>query len=854
MIKLNSAILMNTCPIDEIIPAIKEALVSGNSLVVHAPPGAGKTTRVPLALLDIIPPEAGRIIMLEPRRLAAVSAARWMAGLIGEDVGKTVGYSIRFDSRTSASTRIEVVTEGILTRRIQSGPELQGVAALIFDEFHERSLNSDLALALSLDARRTLRNDLKIVVMSATLDCGQVAGLLGNAPVITSAGKEFEVRESYIDERNERPLSEKVVDAVRTALRDDMGDILVFLPGSGDIRACAESLRSAIGEKNQGMSVHALYGDLPFEEQQRAIMPSDKRKIVLATNIAETSLTIEGVRVVIDSGLSRRLQYDSSTGMNRLVTISASKASAMQRKGRAGRLGPGIIYRLYSQYYFHSMQQFSPPEILISDLSSLALELAAWGVKEPSVLSLPDAPLPASWSSAIRLLQELGAVDASGSITETGKAVVRLPLHPRLGKLLLKAGELGCPALGADISALLSERDIIRRRTDGQTAREPDADISARLELLYAWRRDKNKTAPGEADSSALFAVDKTSAQLMRLSRQDHAKTKLQSCDQETVSRLLLCAYPDRIAKRREGADGRFVLSQGRGVRFASVNKLGSSPFIIAANLDAGAKGEGIVHIAAPLTEDIIRQECANNIVSIRRVEWNKREGRIAATVEEKLGSIVLSDKPFVPSDDEAAPVLCEAVKSSLAELNISGEIRQFQGRVALMKTTFPQESWPDLSRERLLSRLQEWLPPWIKGSRTAQDIASLDILPAMKSMLTKDQKRLLDSKAPTHIVVPSGSRIALDYDSGALPALAVKLQEMFGLADTPTVADGKVKVLLKLLSPAQRPLQVTQDLKGFWNNGYQQVKKEMKGRYPKHPWPDDPWNATPTRKVKKRI
>jgi ATP-dependent helicase HrpB len=843
---------MNTCPIDEIIPALKEAIAGQRSVVLHAPPGAGKTTRVPPALLDVVPAKEGRIIMLEPRRLAAVSAARWMAHLLGEDVGRTVGYSIRFESRTSASTRIEVVTEGILTRRIQADPALEGVAALIFDEFHERSLNADIALALGLDARRNLREDLRMVVMSATLDCGPVAELLGDAEVISSAGKAFPVEERYLDDKRERPLSAKVADAVKIALRDDAGDILVFLPGSGDIRACAAILRPEMEKKKPEISIHTLYGDLPFEEQQQALLPSGKRKIVLATNIAETSLTIEGVRVVIDCGLTRRLQYDPSTGMNSLVTVSASQASAEQRKGRAGRLGPGVCYRLYSRHAFNSLLAFSPAEILISDLASLALELAVWGAKSPSDLSWLDAPPSASWDAAEGLLEELGAISASGPITETGKAMARLPLHPRLAAMLLRAKGLGCAETGADLAALLSERDIIRQASKREQAYTHDADISERLEILRSWRKDKNNR--GEADSRALLTVDKTSMQLLRLATTGRTGPAGGQDGPDAVSRLLLRAFPDRIAKKREGTDGRFVLSKGSGVRFTSINRLGSSPYIVAANLDAGGRGEGSVHIAASLTEEVIREECAGRIKTSRRIEWDKREGKIAATIEEKLGGITLSGRPFVPSDEEAAPILCEVIGSSLASLTFSMEARQFLGRTGLMKKTFPCEPWPDLSAECLSQKPEEWLRPWLRGIRTARDISNIDILPALKAMLSGEQKRLLETRAPTHISVPSGNRSALDYTSGDIPALAVKLQEMFGLADTPTVAEGRVKVLLKLLSPAHRPLQITQDLKGFWDNSYQQVKKEMKGRYPKHPWPDDPWNAVPTRRVKKRV
>ena len=842
---------MNACPIDEIIPALKEAVRTHPSVVLHAPPGAGKTTRVPLALLDALPP-GQRIIMLEPRRIAAVSAARWMAHLLGEDAGQTVGYSIRFESRVSASTMIEVVTEGILTRRLQADPCLDGIAMIIFDEFHERSLNADLALSLSLDARRYLREDLKIIVMSATLDCTPVAALLGGAPIITSGGRAFPVTENYSEDRNSIPLQVRVRDTIKTALNEDEGDILVFLPGSGDIRTCTAELQPEIERRAPSITLHPLYGDLPFEEQERAILPSKQRRIVLATNIAETSLTIEGVRIVIDSGLARRLQYDPATGMNRLVTVSASRSSAEQRKGRAGRLGPGVCYRLYSQHTFNSMLPFSPPEILISDLSSLVLELAAWGATKFSGLSWLDVPPDASWAAAEELLAELGAVGPNGEITDRGRAMVRMPLHPRLAALLVRASDLGCPSLGADLAALLSERDVVRRGEHGRMVYSREADIADRLGMLYAWR--KGKEDHSGADSGALRNADRTAAQLLRLLPKSNSKDGPVRDEHDLISRLLLCAYPDRIAKKRADGDGRFVLANGKGVRFSSVNALSNAPYIVAAQLDAGGAGEGAVHIAAALDEEMIREECADRIGKSRRVEWDRREGRIVATVEEKIGNMILSAKPFRPSDEEASPILCETVKASAAALTFSLEARQFQGRVAIMAKTFPAESWPDLSADSLLLKPDEWLPPWLRQTRTAQDLAKLDILPALRSMLTREQLCRLDANAPTHIVVPSGSRVALDYESGDKPVLGVKLQEMFGLADTPTVAGGRVKILLHLLSPSRKPLQITQDLKGFWDISYHQVKREMKGRYPKHPWPDDPWNAQPTRKVKKRM
>ncbi len=628
--------------------------------------------------------------MLEPRRIAAVSAARWMAHLLGEEVGRTVGYSIRFDSRKSEDTRIEVVTEGILTRRIQADPTLEGVAMVIFDEFHERSLHADLALALCLDARRNLRDDLKILVMSATLDCGSIATLLGCAPIITSIGKAFPVEERYISDKHERSLSVRVAGAVSTALNETSGDILVFMPGVGEIRACSDVLSPIVGSRGDGTTLHPLYGDLPFEEQERAITPSKTRKIILATNIAETSLTIEGVKVVIDSGLTRRLQYDPSTGMNRLITVSVSKASAEQRKGRAGRLGPGLCYRLYSRHDFQAMVPFTPPEILVSDLSSLVLELAAWGANEPSGLSWLDTPPSAAWDAAKELLIELGALDPSGAITAQGREMASLPLHPRLAGLMTRAAELGCISLGADLAALLSERDIIRRGTLRIMRQAHEPDISARLDILHDWRRGKD--VPDSTDKWAMRSADRTSGQLMRLMLGSLKAISDDVDDHDMISRLLIHAFPDRIARMREDDGGRFVLVQGRGVRFTSIGSLSKSPFIVVANMDAGEKGEGIVHIAAPLTEKIIREECSSRIEIIKRIEWDKRENRIAAAVEERLGAVMLSVKPFQPSDEDTARILCGVIKSTPGMLLFTEEARQFKGRVALMRRTFPEE------------------------------------------------------------------------------------------------------------------------------------------------------------------
>jgi ATP-dependent helicase HrpB len=840
---------MSSYPIDDILPKLTETVTASPSVVLHAPPGAGKTTRVPLALLETIPLDGGRIVMLEPRRIAAVSAARWMAKTVNEEAGGIVGYTIRFDSKKSERTRIEVVTEGVLTRRIQSDPGLEGTAVVIFDEFHERSIHADLALALCLDVRKGLRRDLKIVVMSATLDPGPLSALLGNAPVITSFGKAFPVEERYLDNKA-GTLPVRVANAVQTALKETYGDILVFLPGAGEIRACVKELQERQDIKNSRVALHALYGDLPFDEQERAIMPSkDARKIVLATNIAETSLTIEGVYVVIDSGLTRMLRYDPSTGMNRLVTAPVSRASAEQRKGRAGRLGPGVCYRLYSSHDLHGMPDFTQPEMLLADLAQLVLELAVWGVKDPRELSWIDRPPSVAWDAAVQLLQELGALDGSGSVTAVGRAIARFPLHPRLGRLMTRAQELGCPHLGADLAAILAERDIFRRGIGERTSDEPD--LLERIDSLQRWRTGKDRDS--RADPSALRTVERTSKQLSRL-MSDSVGSLRNNIAHDSVSRLLLAAFPDRVCKRREEGGDRYIHVQGRGVRLSPDSHLGSSPYLIAVAADAGEKTEGVVHIAAAVDEELIRSELKPHIETVRKVEWDRKENRIIAAFEERYGSLVLSKRPFTPTDVEAAPILCQTLRTTPGILTFSREARQFQARVSLMRRYFPEEIWPDLSDEELMQRPEGWLASWLGGIRSAQGLSGLNILPALRARLSRKQQQILDDRAPLSIVVPSGSSVALDYTSGDVPILAVKLQEMFGLADTPEIAKGRVKILLQLLSPARRPVQITQDLKGFWNTSYQQVKKDLKGRYPKHPWPDDPWNAVPTGRTKPRV
>ena len=840
--------VMTRLPIDDILPALLDSVRDHQSTILHAPPGAGKTTRVPLALLDAIPPGAGRILMLEPRRIAAVSAARWMAGILGEEVGGTVGYSIRFESCVSKATRIEVVTEGILTRRIQGDPGLAGVALLIFDEFHERSIHADLGLALSREVQQ-LRPDLKIIVMSATLDLGPLSRLLDNAPVIGSEGRMFPVDLKYLDDAGRGRLSQRMTAAVVRALKETDGDILAFLPGSGEIRACAAELAES-GADLRTVTVCQLYGDLPIAEQQKTIQPGPQRKIVLATSIAETSLTIEGVRTVIDCGVSRRLQYDPGNGLNRLVTVRESRASAEQRAGRAGRTAPGVCYRLYSQHTLHAMAPHTPPEIGVTDLSQLLLELAAWGVSDPLQLGWLDAPPPAALESARRLLVELDLFDQSGRITARGREVVRMPLHPRLGRLLLRSRELGCPGLGCRIAALLSERDLFRTAGRGNPPQLCASDIDDRLEAFDRWcatgRNDRSM------DLSAVKNVDRVSRQLRRFMAAPDSKEK--PGDDLLMPRLLAAAYPDRLARRRGGDGGGYLLASGRGARISERSGVRAAEYIVALALDAGSQAEAIVHLAAEIPESVIREERSGHIRSETAVNWDDREGRVTARRLERLGSIQLSAVTVVPMSAQAVPAVVGAVRASgLSLLPMNDAVRQLQGRLLLLRSAFPEREWPDVSDGALAETLEEWLAPHLEGISSAKRCAQLNITEILRGSLDYRQQRELDELAPTHLSVPSGSRVRIDY-SGEIPVLAVKLQELFGLAVGPTVCGGRIAVLLHLLSPAGRPIQVTRDLKGFWDGSYQQVKKELKGRYPRHPWPDDPWSAAPTRRVKPKV
>ena len=810
--------MQQVLPIDTVLPELLATMRRSANVVLSAPPGAGKTTRVPLALLELFPPEAGRIVMLEPRRLAAASAARYMAQSLGEAVGQTVGYAIRFERKVSQQTRIEVVTEGILTRRLQDDPELNGVACVIFDEFHERSIHADLGLALCLECQAALRPDLKLLVMSATLDCGPIAALLGDAPLVASEGRSFPVELRYLGQQQRQPLPRLMATAIRRAVQEERGDILAFLPGSGEIRAVQRELETTGLEA----LVCPLYGDLPFEQQQQAIRPGPRRRVVLATNIAETSLTIDGVRVVIDSGLSRRLQLDPATGLERLVTVRASKASAVQRTGRAGRTGPGVCYRLYDEHRFQAMTPFTPPEIMTADLAPLLLELAAWGIRVNSGDSMDvtytvpgikwqDPPPAAHLTAARELLRLLGALDDSGRISELGRRMARLPLHPRLARLLLAGQEQGLAATACRLGAELSQR------------------------------------------GSAPALIRQTEQQLRRLvGCPNDAATAL---DDSQLAPLALVAWPDRLAQRRSGDADRYLLASGRGAQLSAGLKGSGPELLVALQVDGGAGVEGVIHRFVQVGEVQLRQTLQQQLQRQRQVIWDEAVGRVAATEQERIGAVVLRSRQVAASDQEALPLMLEQVaRRGSASLTWSPAARQLQARVALCARLLPEEGWPDLSDSWLDSHLKQWLGPLVGGLRSWQDIQKLDLLPALQALLDWRLQRELDSVAPLKLQIPSGRTASLDYTDQEGPVLAVKLQELFGLAASPTVCRGRLAVLVHLLSPAGRPVAVTRDLQGFWQRGYPEVRKELRGRYPKHPWPDDPWNAPATHRTKQAL
>jgi ATP-dependent helicase HrpB len=839
---------MTRLPIEDALPELRAALAGAGAAVLQAPPGAGKTTRVPLALLGQPWLPDQRVVMLEPRRLAARAAAARMAHTLGERVGDTVGHRVRSDTRVGPRTRVEVVTEGVLTRMLQHDAALEGVGLLIFDEFHERSLHADLGLALALQSRAVLREDLRILVMSATLDGGPVAALLGGAPVVTSQGRSWPVDTRYLDRPVEGRLAPAVASAVRRALDEQAGgDVLVFLPGAGEIRQVEAMLLD--GALPGGTWVAPLYGSLPPEAQDRAIAPSapGRRKVVLATSIAETSLTIEGVRVVVDCGWMRVPRFSPRTGMTRLETVRVSRASADQRRGRAGRLGPGVCYRLWPEHLHAGRPAHGRPEILDADLAPLALELSAWGVADPAELAWLDLPPAAAFSQARELLRELEALDAAGAITPHGRRMAGLALHPRLAHMLLRAAAAGHGATACDLAALLSERDVLR--TDTGTS---EGDVRIRLHLLRDAGRGRNPPGFVRGHRVDREGVRRAATEAARLRR--HLRLSADARGDEAAAGLVLAfAYPDRIAQRRPGGGGRFLLRSGRGAAFAGPDALASEPYLVVPELD-GQGRESRVYLAAPVSVDDLREHFGGQTRTADEVAWDAGARAVRARRRERLGALVLRESAVRdPDPDAVAAALLEGIRSEgLAALPWTDGARRTRERIAFLHHVDPA-GWPDVSDPALEDAMDEWLAPHLHGLRTAEDLRALDLASALLALLPWDRRAALDELAPTHVAVPSGSRIAIDYSDPAAPVLAVRLQEMFGLSDTPRVARGAVPLTLHLLSPAHRPVQVTRDLAGFWRGSYFEVRKDLRGRYPRHPWPDDPLTAPPTRRAKPR-
>ncbi|TVO77633.1 ATP-dependent helicase HrpB [Sedimenticola selenatireducens] len=829
-------------PITPLLPGLAEALETRHKVVLAAPPGSGKTTLVPLALIKQSWLEGKQILMLEPRRLAARAAAQRMAQLLNEKVGERVGYQVRFDRQVSSKTRIEVVTEGILTRRLQDDPELASIGLIIFDEFHERSLQADLSLAFTLDVIQNLREDLRLLVMSATLDTDAVSTLLGGAPVITAEGQSFPVECRYLERASQLNTDDLLVSGVLRAVRETAGDILVFLPGTGEIRRAEAALKQQLPND---VKVLPLYGELSRAEQDAVLTPQpDRRRIILSTSIAETSLTIEGVTTVVDSGWSRRPRFDPNSGLTRLETIRVSKASATQRAGRAGRQGPGVCYRLWSLVEEGRLPAFHPPELIEADLAPMVLELALWGVSTPSELQWLDMPPAGAFAQAQALLQRLDALDVQNRITKAGQHMVGLALHPRLAHMLSSAS--GERALALDLAGLLSERDILRR-VPGEIR---SIDIVERIQLLMSWRKSGRQAAHAKLlDLQACKQVDRAIRQWGRRLQHKQANDVKSALG---VGGLLALAFPDRIAKRASTADSRYLLVTGRAVQLPEGDPLSRHEYLVIAAMDAG-KRDGRAYLAAPIAVDQIRETQETHIQTCSRVTWDPANRAVLAREEERLGAVVLSAR-LLP--DPEFTLTCEAMLSGIRQMGIvslpwSDETLQWRERVASVREWLPNDKWPDLSDVTLLDQLEAWLAPWLKGVTRVDYLKKLDLGGILKSMLSWEQQKNLDKLAPTHLDLPCGTRKRIEYHAGQPPILAVKLQALFGLQQTPTLCNGTVPVILHLLSPAQRPIQVTQDLAGFWQRTYAEVRKELKGRYPKHYWPEDPYTAVPTSRVR---
>ncbi|MDA9425714.1 MULTISPECIES: ATP-dependent helicase HrpB [Bradyrhizobium] len=813
-------------PIDAVLDDLSRTLETHNAAVLVAPPGAGKTTRVPLALLDASWARNRKIIVLEPRRIAARASADRMAKSLGERTGETVGYRVRFGSKIARATRIEVVTEGIFTRQILDDPELSGVAAILFDEFHERSLDADMGLALARDAQTGLREDLRILVMSATLDGARVARLLGDAAVVESEGRAFPVETRYLGRKADAPVERQMADAIASALRADSGSVLAFLPGAAEIRRT----QNFLGERVHDASIEIvpLFGALDAAVQDRAIAPAPKgtRKVVLATSIAETSLTIEGVRIVVDSGLARVPRYEPDIGLTRLETVRASRAAVDQRRGRAGRTEPGVCYRLWDEPQTASLAPYTQPEILSADLSSLVLDLAQWGVSDPAALSFLDPPPQPAWKEAKSLLTELNALDGDGRITAEGKSLRSLALPPRLARMIVDSHRAGSGEAAAEIAAIITERGL-----GGDSV-----DLEHRRDQL---RRDRSPRAAGARDLARRWASQVAASE--KAGQQEDLSTGL----------MLAYAFPDRVARNR--GNGSFVLANGRGASVEQTSSLARAPYIAIGEM-TGTAASGRILLAAQITQDEIERHFAEHIETADEISFDRGAMALRARRRRALHAITLSEATLAvsPSEDTARIFADGLIAAGLDRLPWSKAAKQWRDRVMFLRKA-EGGSWPDLSDDGLIARRDDWLVPALYDKIALKDISPGDLSDALMALLPWEMRARLDREAPTHFEAPTGSALAIDYEAEQGPTIAVRLQELFGLDTHPSIAAGKVPLVLELLSPAQRPVQVTRDLPGFWRGSYAAVRSDLRGRYPRHPWPDDPANAVPTRRAKPR-
>ncbi|XUM24014.1 ATP-dependent helicase HrpB [Bradyrhizobium oligotrophicum S58] len=813
-------------PIDAVLDELSGTLERSNTAVLVAPPGAGKTTRVPLALRDAPWVGTNKIIVLEPRRIAARASAERMAKSLGERAGDTVGYRVRFGSKVSRATRIEVVTEGIFTRQILDDPELTGVAAVLFDEFHERSLDADLGLALARDAQQGLREDLRILVMSATLDGARVAKLLGDAPVVESEGRAYPVETRYVGRKPDAPVERQMAETIAAALRADAGSVLAFLPGAAEIRRTQTMLAERVHDAS--VEIVPLFGALDSAVQDRAISPPPKgqRKVVLATSIAETSLTIEGVRIVVDSGLARVPRYEPDIGLTRLETVRASRAAVDQRRGRAGRTEAGVCYRLWDEPQTASLAAYTQPEILSADLSSLVLDLAQWGVSDPSTLSFLDPPPQPAWKEASYLLRELDALDADGWLTNEGRRLRALALPPRLARMIVDAADHGAAAQAADIAAILTERGL-----GGDSV-----DLEVRLDQF---RRDRSPRAQSARELARRWA-QQVSSESARAGEADIS-----------TGLMLAFAFPDRVARNR--GNGSFVLANGRGAAVDPASSLARVPYIAVGEL-TGTAASGRILLAAPLAIEDIERHFAAHIEAKDEVSFDQNAMALRARRRRKLHAITMADAPvaLTPSA-ETARIFAEGIcAAGLDRLPWSKAAKQWRDRVTFLRKA-EGDNWPDLSDAGLAERREDWLVPLLADKTSLKDISPGDVSDAVMALLPWDLRARLDREAPTHFEAPTGTMLAIDYEAEQGPTIAVRLQELFGLNVHPSIARGAVPLVLELLSPAQRPVQVTRDLPGFWRGSYAAVRTDLRGRYPRHPWPEDPAHAAPTRRAKPR-